>query len=675
MKKTIALFVLMQTLVLHVYALTVDPVGGTPGLQGEDRVNELLERASQAPKEDSSVPMGYIREARAISESLQRTDLSAKTWAEQGDMLFNAGEYHPAIRSYQKAIGLYTQIGSLQLLGELYNGIGLSYYYLGEYEKAIETQIEAVKNFEKSGSTVDLARIYINMGMVYNRLADYESARNYYRKAARISFKLNDPNRIGNSYNGLGTAFYSENKLDSAKFFYRKALYYFRSAGNDERSAAAINNLANIYVSQKDSVAKALAYYLQAWKLYDKTGNLRNKVFVMEGLGGAYAVLGQHQKALETLWEGLKLARDNQFGYYIIHLYYRDLSAVYEQTGRIEEALSAYKNYKVYLDSLRQEERLFQAAAIEKKYEFSRNEAIIDRLNSEKEIALVQIEKDKAFRNLGIFAILILMVIVTYVSFANFQRKRVNRELTQKNLQIEAQRKELEQMNASKNKFFSIIAHDLKNPLHTVLGYSFLLHHDYERFGDKDRKRYARDIYNSTNNIFRLLQNLLDWSRSQTGRINYEPVPFDLVPLIGKICALFVPVADDKQIEITCNGPEGGILVNAMPMMVETVLRNLVGNALKFTPDGGKISVSFRVQDRHIAVLVADTGIGLNETELNQLFAIDSKIRRKGTRNEEGSGLGLILCKEFVLLNKGTIWAESTPGQGSTFGFTIPLAF
>ena len=642
-------------------------------LEQDKRAEALLKLSSLLNSEDTSQTIEFANQAIAIGQSLQKPAIVASAEVQKAECMFAAAEYTRAIGYYRNAVQAYQEMDSIQPLGELYNSIGLSYYYLGEYDKALENQIEAVKNFELTSNEDDLARIYINMGMVYNRLGDYDLSVQYYRKASQISRIINNPERLANSYNGMGVAYYNIGQLDSAKVFYRKALYGFSKTDKKEKIAASINNLANIYVEENDSIELGLNYYLKAYRIFDEIGNLRNKVFVMEGLGCAYRETGDYEKSLSVLHEGLNMAIENQYGYYIIQLYYKDLASVYEKKGAIGLAYASFKNYKLYVDSMRQEERLWQAAAIEKKYEFKKSEAIISELNAEKDIARIQMEKDKAFRNLGIFAILVLLGIITYVSFGNYTRKRINRILIEKNIQIEAQRNELEQMNASKNKFFSIIAHDLKNPLHTVLGYSFLMHHDYDRFQDKDRKKYAQDIYNSTNSIFRLLQNLLDWSKSQTGRLKYEPVVFELSTLQEKICTLLTPVANQKEIVLSYEVP-GDIYVYATPMMIETILRNLVNNAIKFTRNGGQVQVGFKRDKREVSVYVKDTGIGMSADELNQLFSIDSKIKRKGTNNEDGSGLGLILCKEFIQLNQGLIWAESQAGEGSTFFFTIPLA-
>ncbi len=641
--------------------------------RGEKKVETMLRIMQLTDINDTTSIQNYPQEIFEIAGKLQRPELIAKTYWVEADRMFDAEEYEGAIPVYTEAADRYSEIDSMEAVGEIHNSIGLAYYYLGEFDKALESQLEAIKTYEKIESQSGLTRVLINMGMVYNRLGDFDSSIEYYGRASVIAVATGDLARLGNSYNGLGTGHYNAGRLDSAKVYYRKALLLFEKTNNLSRQAAVINNLGNIYTDEKDSLEVGLQYYQRAYNIYKEEGNLRNQVFVTEGLGCIYTELGDYSKAKQLFLDGLKLAIENSYGYYIIQLYYEDLARVYERTGNIEDAYKAYKNYKIYLDSMRLEERLFQAASIEKKYEFSKNEALISKLNAEKKLAMIQIEKDKAFRNLGVFAILILLVIITYVSFGNYHRKRINRLLTEKNIQIESQRNELAQMNASKNKFFSIIAHDLKNPLHTVLGFSFLLQHEYDHFDEKDRKRFAGDIYNSTNNIFRLLQNLLDWSRIQTGVMKYEPTVFELSSLQDKICNLLQPVADQKNIQLNYEVP-GDIFVYAMPMMIDTVLRNLVNNAIKFTPNRGSVTLCFQLFENHVTCCVEDTGIGMTAEELDQLFSIDSKIRKKGTNNEEGSGLGLILCQEFVQLNKGEIWVESEVGKGTTFCFTVPLA-
>jgi signal transduction histidine kinase len=202
------------------------------------------------------------------------------------------------------------------------------------------------------------------------------------------------------------------------------------------------------------------------------------------------------------------------------------------------------------------------------------------------------------------------------------------------------------------------------------MGYSWLLSKDYERFTEDERRKFAFDIHHSTNNIFRLLQNLLEWSRSQTGRLKFSPMEVEFKRVLENSLSVMRLLAEDKNISLNLNYTED-LKIFADPLMIETVLRNLINNAIKFTPEFGQIEIKARQIGDEVSISVTDSGIGISPEDAQNLFRIDSKVKRKGTNNEDGSGLGLILCKEFVEKNEGVIWVNSTPGEGSSFSFTI----
>jgi signal transduction histidine kinase len=474
------------------------------------------------------------------------------------------------------------------------------------------------------------------------------------------------------NHNGIGVAYYNMGKLDSSRGNYQIALKGFQSVNDREKEAIALNNIANVLVDQGDSLEKALEYYQQALAVFEKLDDIHNTTFAMESLGAAYLAMGDEKKALETLRSGLALVEKNRGGYYIHQSYYKDITKTYEKMGRVNEAYAAYKLYRTYLDSLHQKERIRQVAELEKKFEMEKKEAEILRLNAEKKVGLLQIQKEKTIRISVTVLLLLTIVIMIYISYGYYEKKRTNLVLNQKNEQIEHQRSELEKANATKNRFFSILAHDLKNPFHTILGYSSLLDRDYDRFTASECRKYAGDIYKSANHIFRLLQNLLDWSRSQTGNLKYNPVCFDLKQLSDIVYSLLRPVADQKNITLNSH-ILSGTYVYADPMMIETILRNLISNAIKFSFAGGRVLTEIKQDEPgQVTICVHDQGQGLSQDDLQQLFLIDSKVRRKGTQGEDGTGLGLTLCKEFVQINKGTIRVESEPGKGSSFCITIP---
>ncbi len=232
---------------------------------------------------------------------------------------------------------------------------------------------------------------------------------------------------------------------------------------------------------------------------------------------------------------------------------------------------------------------------------------------------------------------------------------------------------ELKQLNATKDKFFSIIAHDLKNPFITILGFSDLLLSDYNELTDEEILFYIEEMKKSADISHNLLQNLLQWSRSQTGRIEFNPVKLNLADLVKENFNLLNATATNKQIELISEVPDNSF-INADEEMIKTILRNLISNAIKFTSKGGKVKICSKIQNNFIETCVEDTGIGMSEETMNKLFRLDVSHTSKGTDQETGTGLGLILCKEFVEKNNGTIRVESEPGKGSRFIFTLPTA-
>lgn len=252
-----------------------------------------------------------------------------------------------------------------------------------------------------------------------------------------------------------------------------------------------------------------------------------------------------------------------------------------------------------------------------------------------------------------------------------------NKELLELNAGLEAKveerTKQLEELNATKDKFFSIIAHDLKNPFNTLMGFSELLLENMEMYNEKQLQEYIGIIFETARTSYNLLENLLNWSRSQTGNLKMNRIQIDLNDIVTTNISLLENNAAKKQILLQSNLDEN-ITAYADKNMIDTIIRNLITNAIKYTSEDGIITVNAEVSDSFVLVCIADTGVGIKPEALKNLFRIDQNNSTKGTANETGTGLGLILCKEFIEKNKGKIWAESEAGKGSRFFFTIPMA-
>ncbi|MEA3443277.1 MAG: PAS domain S-box protein [Bacteroidota bacterium] len=232
--------------------------------------------------------------------------------------------------------------------------------------------------------------------------------------------------------------------------------------------------------------------------------------------------------------------------------------------------------------------------------------------------------------------------------------------------------KSLRMANATKDKFFSIIAHDLKNPFNAIMGFAHLLNEEYNNFSDDDKKRFIKNIWEASENTYKLVENLLQWSRAQTGKMPFQAIKIDLSTIVNENISILSPNAERKGVklfsEISFNSNVRGD-VN----MLTTVVRNLLSNAIKFTNSGDKVVISCKRNKDYTEICVMDNGIGISEENQKKLFQFGEQYKTEGTANERGTGLGLILCKEFIDRHKGKLWVESEPGKGSKFCFTVPI--
>lgn len=246
-------------------------------------------------------------------------------------------------------------------------------------------------------------------------------------------------------------------------------------------------------------------------------------------------------------------------------------------------------------------------------------------------------------------------------------------QLYRQKIELQEQSSKLQQLNIEKDKFFSIIAHDLRGPIGGLMSLSELMADETEEFTPEEKKEMMLALNRSSVSVFSLLENLLEWARMQQGLISFHPEPIKLLPIIYESIIIVQEITKSKGIEII-NESSATLEVHADKNMLQAILRNLVSNAIKFTPRGGKITVSASVTGNDaVEISVKDSGIGMSPAIRDNLFRLDVETNRKGTEDEPSSGLGLILVKEFVEKHGGKIRIESTEGQGSNFKFTIPL--
>lgn len=248
-----------------------------------------------------------------------------------------------------------------------------------------------------------------------------------------------------------------------------------------------------------------------------------------------------------------------------------------------------------------------------------------------------------------------------------------NNTIVKQQEKLTKQFEDLKNMNITKDKFFSIIAHDLKNPISSFVKMSDFLVEQFHDLSKEEIKEFIDEVQLSANSVYELLENLLMWSRTQRGLVQFDPMNLDLRTIILNNINLLKMNADTKKINLNYN-IESKISIYADPNMINTILRNLITNAIKFTNENGTITIkSYKYDEKYCAISVADNGIGIPKEKISKMFNLETSYSTSGTNNEKGTGLGLILCKEFVDKHNGSIWVESEMEKGSNFIFTVPL--
>lgn len=284
--------------------------------------------------------------------------------------------------------------------------------------------------------------------------------------------------------------------------------------------------------------------------------------------------------------------------------------------------------------------------------------------------------------------VLALMIVVGIVLYYQYRIKKKansllalhiklihsqNAELQKNNDKLAASETNLQESNRTKDRFFSIISHDLKGPLNSLTGLLQILVKYVDSFSKEELKEFAGNMDKSVRNLLDLLNNLLQWSKAQSGNIEYRPKKADLQKVVTETIDVLSGLASNKGIELKAHIPVG-LLIYADVDMLSFTLRNLIFNAIKFTHKGGKVQVEATNKSEMMEIAVIDNGIGISNHDMAKLFKIDTYHTTNGTANEMGTGLGLILCREFVEKNGGKIFVESEVNKGTTFKFTVPIS-
>jgi len=573
------------------------------------------------------------------------------------------GNYLDTIDYYREALAIFKKLDEKSLIAKVENNLAVVYWGLGNYNDALELYQKALKVRIEEKDYRGISVISNNVGEIYRAWGLYDEALKYHNDALINANKANNLVAIAFSNLNLGICYEAKSELDKALEFYNSAYKVFAEAKDENRSiSVALQHIGDIYFKQ-NNYNEAKRNYYNAYKKSKMINDMFLNTTMEYLLGKTYFKLKQLSSAQNYLASSLKKAKENGYNTLI-----RDtqlvLAKLEEQKGNIAKAFSYFKDASAVKDSIFNIEKITKFTDLQVKYYLDKKSKENLLLRKNNEIQQLTISKEKNIRlgliATGIFFIVILVILIR----SRATTKKINAKLQESG-------NKLIELNANKDKFLSIISHDLKSPFGGLLSVAELLDSSLDELTEDELKDMVKVIKNSANNIYELLDDLLAWAQTQTDRMEYSFEAFDIKNKIKSVVKLLEVNSLKKGITIHNNIHETN-MVFADAISVETILRNLISNSIKFTAETGQIVLDAFEKEDKVIISISDNGIGLSAEDQKKLFQIGVHHTTLGTNREKGTGVGLILCKELVEKNGGKIWVESELGKGSKFSFSIP---
>ncbi len=553
--------------------------------------------------------MGYEIAKRAKQNSWMAAILAAKAQA------------FSKIGELDKAITLLLNSRDLYLLENRQDGVLTSFLLLAdiyqnnnEINKAIQCYEYAVEGFRMANDSVRYLTTLLNKGELYRKDGLLQEALNCFYITDLLFNKFKHIYGIAYSKGNIGLVYTAQNKLDSAEIYLNKSIEILEPLGDNYAVSSYLDGLAEVYFKRK-----------------------------------------QYSKAKKTAHKSLLLAQEHGLKEQIRDASLR-LSTIYNQSKDFEKAFFHHKQYVAYRDSINNEETIRKIANLHTKYEVAQKQKEVD--------------EEKAYKNryliIAICAISVLILLTVLV----FIILKISRERRKTNLILEQQRKELENANATKNKFFSILSHDLRSPLATFHSYAEVIEICSEH-NDVDKLLIlGKELKSSSASMLDLLDNLLQWGVNQMGDQQSVPTTVNLKDVATLEVDHLKHVSNKKNINVSINiQPSVTLFVDRVNLSI--ALRNLINNAIKFTPAGGSVAVSAEYTTLHTILKISDTGVGMTQEQKDKLFDFNKINSTYGTQNEKGVGLGMQLVCGFVKENNAKLHVETELGKGTTFAIVF----
>ncbi len=560
----------------------------------------------------------------------------------------NLGNLDSAYYYYQYAMDVAAELMDSTQIAYSLNNLGDYYYKSALYSAALEKIFEAYGIFETIGDRRGMAYTLNDIGEIYLVQKDYEKALDNFLRSGDIRKSRDDERGYAKSLINLGRVYFAEKKYDTALKTFEDAEPYCRNSGYIKGLSWIQAGVGDIYF-ELGEYDLALKNKYRALDIDNQIGNKYGQIINYNKLGYLYLKLSDLQKAEEYL---NKAKMESRLTGHLDQLMisYNHLKDLYYLKKNYKKAFLFMEDFSSLRDSIYSQENQNKIADLQTAF-------FNERKIRENELLKKDIEIQKSTRN---FFVALFFLITLAIIFLISKYKSA-----QKHNQL------LNELNESKDKLFSIIAHDLKSPFSALSSISQFLQTEYDNLDENDKRELIYSIASSSEDIQKLLNDLLNWARSQRGVIQIRKSPLDINDLLVSLSDTYKFFAKNKDISIKVQSRDG-MTVKADKFIIETIIGNLLNNAVKFSHRHGEVILSAKQENNRTIISVQDHGTGMPKKLVDEINTSEKVLITKGTGNEEGTGLGLALCKDFSRLHDAELQIESEPGKGSLFTLVIP---
>jgi len=604
------------------------------------------------------------KRALEYSEKIDYTYGKIKGLDALGNYYYNKGEREKSMPLFQEALRLATEAKDIPSELSIINAMAQNYSFEGNYAEALNLNLKGIDLAREIDNQPMLSVLNENIAGLYADQKDFKNALMFYDTVQKINRRLGDEVIDAETQSNMASLYKDAKDYKNAMFNINRSISTFEKHKVYDWLAYAYEVKGDIYLDQ-EKYKWALYWYDQSNMLFKhQIEDDRIKIQLMNGMAKVYFGLEQDSLALVYAQKGLALSDKIKSLQGKIDCS-ETLYKVHKKNGNTPEALAYLESFKILSDSLFKDKNKQSLSLLETKLQYEQEKQELIEAN---ETALAK------QRNYIYFSVIILMIlsIITFVirRSENIQRK-LNRELKEKSTAVTQREAQLHEINKTNTKLFSIIGHDLRGPIGGLQ--SMLNLFTDGEISTKEFVSFIPKLKTDVDNISFTLNNLLSWGMNQLNGVVTKPKRVSLSNLVNNNIQLLSEIANSKSIKIINQLPENP-RIWADSHQMDIVVRNILSNAIKFTPENGLITINAVEKAGMWQVSIRDTGIGMTAEMQRSIFKDSSNITTYGTNNEKGTGLGLSLCKEMVLKNNGEIWVDSVPRKGTTFYFTVPKA-